>query len=360
MSRSRPTDRLGRRMRDLRVSVIDRCNFRCGYCMPGDVYDEGYDFLPREELLTYEEITRLVRVFARLGVVKIRLTGGEPLLRRELEKLVGMLTEVEGVEDLALTTNGYLLARHARSLRAAGLDRITVSLDSLDPETFRRMIGRDWGLDRVLDGIEAAREAGLDPVKVNAVVQRGVNEDQVVEMARRFRGTGVILRFIEYMDVGTLNGWRMEDVVPSREILERIHAELPLVPLGERYPGEVADRYRYLDGSGEIGFVSSVSEPFCGQCTRARLSSEGNLYTCLFASEGTDLKGPLRAGLEDGELARIVRRVWRDRADRYSELRTAETVSSGTGAERASQESERQEVGRVRRGRRLEMFRIGG
>jgi len=320
-----PTDRLGRRLRDLRVSVTDRCNFRCRYCMPREVFGPGFEFLPREELLTYEEIARLVRIAAGLGVRKVRLTGGEPLLRRDLRVLVGMLAGIPGIE-LALTTNGALLAPAARGLAAAGLDRVTVSLDSLDDAVFRAMNDADFPVARVLAGIDAALDAGLAPVKVNAVVHRGVNDHTVVDLARRFRGTGVTVRFIEYMDVGSTNGWRMADVVPGEEVVSRIAAELPLVPAPPAYPGEVARRYRYADGSGEVGIVTSVTRPFCGDCTRARLSAEGVLYTCLFAARGTDLKGPLRAGATDDELAARLAGVWRQRDDRYSELRSAATA----------------------------------
>jgi len=320
-----PTDRLGRRLRDLRVSVTDRCNFRCRYCMPREVFGPGFEFLPREELLTYEEIARLVRIAAGLGVRKVRLTGGEPLLRRDLRVLVGMLAGIPGIE-LALTTNGALLAPAARGLAAAGLDRVTVSLDSLDDAVFRAMNDADFPVARVLAGIDAALDAGLAPVKVNAVVHRGVNDHTVVDLARRFRGTGVTVRFIEYMDVGSTNGWRMADVVPGEEVVSRIAAELPLGPAPPAYPGEVARRYRYADGSGEVGIVTSVTRPFCGDCTRARLSAEGVLYTCLFAARGTDLKGPLRAGATDDELAARLAGVWRQRDDRYSELRSAATA----------------------------------
>lgn len=361
------TDVFGRRIRDLRVSVTDRCNFRCGYCMPPD---REYDFLSRDELLSFDEITRLVRIFAGLGAVKVRITGGEPLLRPNLEELVSRIAAVEGISDLAMTTNGYLLARHAESLREAGLDRVTVSLDALDEETFADMANRAFGLDEALEGIRAAREAGLEPVKVNMVVQRDRNDDQVLDMARRFKGTGVILRFIEYMDVGTLNGWRVDDVVSSRELVERINAELPLVPLGKHYPGEVADRYRYLDGSGEIGFISSVSQPFCGSCTRARLSAAGELYTCLFGSRGHDLREPLRSGESDEEIAGRMREIWTARRDRYSEHRTAETdglkvpasgllqlrTPSANGAGNGASGAEEPDA----EGERVEMFRIGG
>jgi len=320
-----PADRLGRRLRDLRVSVTDRCNFRCRYCMPREVFGPGFEFLPREELLTFEEIARLARIAAGLGVRKVRLTGGEPLLRRDLPVLVGMLAEVPGVE-LALTTNGALLERAAPELAAAGLDRVTVSLDSLDDAVFRAMNDVDFPVGRVLAGIEAARAAGLAPVKVNAVVHRGVNDHTVVELARRFRGTGVTVRFIEYMDVGSTNGWRLTDVVPGEEVVRRIAAELPLEPVPPAYPGEVARRYRYADGSGEVGIVTSVTRPFCGDCTRARLSAEGVLYTCLFATRGTDLKTPLRAGASDAGLAARLAGVWSERDDRYSEVRSAATA----------------------------------
>ena len=361
------TDRFGRHLRDLRLSVIDRCNFRCGYCMPAD---REYDFLDREELLTVEEIGRLTRVFAGLGASKLRITGGEPLLRPDLAGVIETVAATDGVRDVAMTTNGYLLARQAEELARAGLDRVTVSLDAVDEEVFGRMNGRGFGLDEVLAGIDAALDAGLEPVKLNMVVQRGVNDHLVVDTARRFKGTGVIVRFIEYMDVGTLNGWRLEDVVPSAELVERIDAEMPLLPLGENYPGEVADRYLYLDGSGEIGFISSVSQPFCGDCTRARLSAEGTLYTCLFAGQGTDLKSLLREGASDAELRATVEEVWSRRADRYSERRTAATdglelpasailkalseretaAASGNGA--GSSAAEQPD--------RVEMFRMGG
>jgi len=320
-----PTDRLGRRLRDLRVSVTDRCNFRCRYCMPREVFGPGFEFLPRGELLSYEEIARLARIAAGFGVRKVRLTGGEPLLRRDLPVLVAMLAEIPGIE-LALTTNGALLERAAPELAAAGLDRVTVSLDSLDDAVFRAMNDADFPVARVLAGIDAALAARLAPVKVNAVVHRGVNDHTVVDLARRFRGTGVTVRFIEYMDVGSTNGWRLTDVVPGEEIVRRIAEELPLEPVPPDYPGEVACRYRYADGSGEVGIVTSVTRPFCGDCTRARLSAEGVLYTCLFATRGTDLKGPLRAGASDEELAARLAGVWSARDDRYSEVRSAATA----------------------------------
>jgi GTP 3',8-cyclase len=318
-------DALGRSVRDLRISVTDRCNFRCVYCMPKEVYGRDYRFLERRELLTFEEIERLTRAFAALGVAKVRLTGGEPLLRRELEHLVKMLAGVPGL-DLTLTTNGSLLPRKAQSLADAGLHRVTVSLDSLDDEVFRAMNDVDVPVERVLAGIEAAAAAGLAPVKVNMVVKRGVNDDSVLPMARYFRGTGHILRFIEYMDVGHTNGWRLDDVVPVAEVVSAIDAELPLEPVEPNYPGEVARRYRYADGSGEIGVIASVTQPFCGACTRARLSAEGRLYTCLFATKGHDLRALLRGGATDDELQEAIAAVWRGRSDRYSELRSAETV----------------------------------
>ncbi len=323
---SSPSDRLGRPLHDLRISVTDRCNFRCPYCMPREVFGPHHAFLPRAEILTFEEITRLAGLFCDLGVRKLRLTGGEPLLRQDLPELVGMLARLP-VEDLALTTNGALLAGFARPLAAAGLRRVTVSLDTLDDAVFRRMNDVDFPVARVLEGIEAAAAAGLAPVKINAVVQRGVNDDTVVELARRFKGSGHVLRFIEYMDVGTSNRWRAAEMVPGGEIVRLIDAELPLEPVAPQYPGEVARRWRYRDGDGEIGVITSVTQPFCGGCTRARLSAKGELYTCLFAAHGTDLRAPLRAGAGDGELTELLRRVWLDREDRYSELRSAETAA---------------------------------
>jgi cyclic pyranopterin phosphate synthase len=319
-------DTLGRPVRDLRISVTDRCNFRCVYCMPKEVYGRSYRFLERRQLLTFEEIERLSRVFASLGLEKIRLTGGEPLLRRELERLVEMLGAIPGV-DLTLTTNGSLLPQKARVLADAGLRRVTVSLDSLDDQVFRAMNDVDMPVERVLAGIEAAAAAGLSPVKVNMVVKRGVNEDSVLPMARYFRGSGHILRFIEYMDVGHTNGWRLDDVVSAAKIVATIGAELPLEPIEPNYAGEVARRYRYRDGSGEIGVIASVTEPFCGACTRARLSAEGRLYTCLFATEGHDLRALVRGGASESDLTEGIGRVWRARADRYSELRSAETAN---------------------------------
>ena len=320
-----PLDTLGRPIRDLRISVTDRCNFRCTYCMPKTVFGRDYRFMDRKELLTFEELERIARVFAELGVEKIRLTGGEPLLRKELETLVERLGSIDGL-DLTLTTNASLLARKAEALRAAGLDRVNVSLDSLDDATFRAMNDVDFPVARVLEGIDAAAAAGL-PVKVNAVVKRGVNDEGVVEMARHFRGTGQSLRFIEYMDVGATNGWRLDDVVPAAEIVERIGAVFPLEPVDAAYRGEVAQRFRYRDGAGEVGVIASVTQPFCGDCTRARISAEGKLYTCLFAVRGTDLRALLRRGASDDDLRDAIAGVWARRSDRYSELRTEQTSS---------------------------------
>ncbi len=319
-------DTLGRPLRDLRISVTDRCNFRCTYCMPREVFGAGYRFLDRAELLTYEEIARLAWVFVDHGVEKIRLTGGEPLVRRDLWRLVEMLAPIEGLRDLTLTTNGVLLPAQAGDLGRAGLQRLTVSLDSLDDEVFMRMNDAAVPVARVLEGIDAAAEAGLWPIKFNAVVQRGVNDHTVVDLARHFRGSGHIVRFIEYMDVGSTNGWRLEQVVTAREVVDRIDAVFPLQPVAENYRGEVARRWRYRDGQGEIGVIASISQPFCGDCTRARLSPEGELVTCLFASRGHDLRGPLRAGASDDELSSLIGALWRVRDDRYSEIRSEATV----------------------------------
>ncbi len=318
-------DTVGRPLRDLRISVTDRCNFRCTYCMPKSVFGRDYAFLRRDQLLTFEEIARVARVAHGLGVEKVRLTGGEPLLRKDVEKLVAMLAEIPGL-DLTLTTNGSLLPQKARALAAAGLGRVTVSLDSLDDGVFRAMNDVDFPVARVLAGIEAAAEAGLRPVKINMVVKRGVNEDSVLPMARRFKGSGHVVRFIEFMDVGTTNGWRLDDVVPARELVERIDAELPLEPLEPLYRGEVAARYRYRDGGGEIGVIASVTQPFCRDCTRARLSADGRLYTCLFAVRGHDLRALLRAGASDAELERALAGAWAGRGDRYSEIRSENTT----------------------------------
>ena len=319
-------DTRGRMLRDLRISVTDRCNFRCVYCMPKDVFDADYAFLPHQQILSFEEIVRLAKIFRGRGMEKIRLTGGEPLMRKDVDRLVRMLrAELPGV-DLTLTTNGSALKAHAQRLREAGLDRITVSLDSLDDATFRALNDVDFPVGRVLEGIEAADAAGLSPIKINMVVKRGVNDAQVVDMARRFRGTGHVVRFIEFMDVGSTNGWRMDEVVPSAEIVRRIGAEFPLEPVDADYPGEVAQRWRYRDGSGEIGVISSVTRAFCASCTRARLSTDGHLYTCLFAQRGYDLKALLRQGASDNEIDAAIEAIWRQRADRYSEIRTAQTA----------------------------------
>ena len=316
-------DTLARPLRDLRISVTDRCNFRCVYCMPKEVFGRDYRFLPRRELLTFEEIERVSRVLVELGVHKLRITGGEPLLRRDLEVLVGRLAAL-GELDVTLTTNGALLSQKARALADAGLTRVTVSLDSLDDEVFRAMNDVDFPVARVLAGIDAAAGAGL-PVKVNVVVKRGLNDDSVLDLARRFRGTGHVVRFIEFMDVGASNGWRMDDVVPAAEIVAAIGAEFQLEPLDPAYRGEVAERYRYRDGAGEIGVIASVTQPFCGDCTRARLSADGKLYTCLFAVRGHDLRAVLRSGVGDDEIETAIRAIWTRRTDRYSELRTADT-----------------------------------
>jgi GTP 3',8-cyclase len=320
-------DTLDRPLRDLRISVTDRCDFRCVYCMPKGIFGRDFEFLRRSQLLTFEEITRLARLFAGAGVRKLRLTGGEPLLRREIERLIEMLAAIPGIEDIALTTNGTLLARKARSLADAGLRRVTVSLDSLDDEVFASVNDVGAPVARVLEGIDAAAAAGLGPVKVNMVVKRGLNDASVLDMVRHFRGSGHVLRLIEFMDVGATNGWRLDDVVPADELVARIAAEWPLDPVPPAYAGEVADRYRYRDGAGEIGVIASVTRPFCGACTRARLSADGRLYTCLFANVGRDLRGPLRAGASDADLEQLLGRIWRSRGDRYSELRTAETAA---------------------------------
>jgi cyclic pyranopterin phosphate synthase len=322
---SEPLDIFKRPLHDLRVSVTDRCNFRCVYCMPKEVFGKDFQFLPRGEILSFEEIERLVRVFVGLGVKKVRLTGGEPLVRRNIETLVGMLAKVSDL-DLTLTTNGSLLASKARALRDAGLKRVTVSLDSLDDAVFRSMNDVDFPVAKVLEGMDAAEAAGLAPLKVNMVVKRGLNENSILPMARHFRGTGRILRFIEYMDVGSSNGWRLNDVVSAREIVATIDRELPLEPVGKNYPGEVAERWRYRDGSGEIGVIASVTQAFCADCTRARLSADGSLYTCLFATQGHDLRGLVRSDATDAQIADSIAAIWTARADRYSELRSAETV----------------------------------
>jgi cyclic pyranopterin phosphate synthase len=316
-------DQRARPLRDLRISVTDRCNFRCSYCMPREIFGRDFAFLPRGELLSFEEILRLSRLFVDEGVTKVRLTGGEPLLRRDLERLVEMLARLDGITDIALTTNGAMLAAKAQSLADAGLTRVTVSLDALDDEVFGAMNDVGFSVARVLAGVEAAGDAGLAPVKVNMVVRRGANDHCVLEMAERFRRSRHVLRFIEYMDVGTTNHWSTDDVVPVAEILHTIDASWPLEPLQPNYPGEVATRYRYRDGAGEIGLIASVTSPFCGSCTRARLSADGKLHTCLFAAGGHDLRALIRGGASDQEITRRLRSVWTSRADRYSEARTA-------------------------------------
>jgi len=320
-----PRDRLNRPLRDLRISVTDRCNFRCTYCMPKEVFGKDYPYLERNALLSFEEVVRIARVFRGLGIEKIRLTGGEPLMRKDIEKLIAMLSEIGGL-DLTLTTNGSLLARKAVALRAAGLKRVTVSLDSLDDTVFKAMNDVDFPVAKVLEAIDAAVAAGLKPIKINMVVKRGVNEHSIVPMARFFREQGHILRFIEYMDVGHTNGWRLDDVVTAREIVDMISREMPLEPVDPNYTGEVAERWRYKDGSGEIGVIASVTRAFCRDCTRARISTEGKLYTCLFATAGHDLRALLRNGASDDDLNTFVKGVWTRRADRYSEIRSEQTV----------------------------------
>ncbi|MFQ5947625.1 MAG: GTP 3',8-cyclase MoaA [Acidimicrobiia bacterium] len=310
----------------MRISITDRCNFRCTYCMPKEIFNREYQFMARELLLSFEEIERLALIFADLGVEKIRLTGGEPLVRRQIEVLVGKLARIPGIKDLTLTTNGSLLERKAQTLKQAGLNRVTVSLDSLDDGVFMAMNDVGFPVGRVLAGIDAAAAAGLTPIKINTVVKRGVNEDSILPLARRFRGTGHLVRFIEYMDVGHTNGWRLDDVVPAAEIIDLIDAELPLEPIEPNYPGEVANRWRYRDGSGEVGVIASVTQPFCGDCSRVRLSAEGSLYTCLFATAGHDLRAMLRGGSSDEQIAKVVRGIWQRREDRYSEIRSSETV----------------------------------
>lgn len=323
-------DTFNRPLRDLRISVTDRCNFRCTYCMPKDIFGRDYPFLPRSEMLSFEEITQIAGIFTRLGVSKLRITGGEPLVRRNVEELVSMLSSLRNNDlphplELTLTTNGSRLREKVKQLREAGLDRITVSLDSLDDNVFRAMNDVDFPVAQVLFGIDAAMEAGL-PVKVNMVVQRGVNEASIVPMARHFKKMGCILRFVEYMDVGSTNGWQLKDVVPASEIISRINEKMPIEPVDANYTGEVARRYRYKDGHGEIGIIASVTMPFCSGCTRMRLSADGSLYTCLFSSKGTDLRAALRAGYGDQEIKEIIERTWKLRTDRYSELRTDATV----------------------------------
>ena len=321
-------DRFQRPLRDLRISVMDRCNFRCPYCMPEDKYHKDFQFLDSSERLSFNEILRVARIFAGLGVDKLRITGGEPLLRPGLADLIGDLSRIDGIRDIALTTNGILLAQHAAALKAAGLDRVTVSLDSLDDQVFTTMSGGRGSKDRVLEGIAEAIQAGLRPIKINAVVKRGVNDHTALDLAEHFRGTGVIVRFIEYMDVGTINHWQQRETVPSADLVHLLSQRWPMQPVEQNYHGEVANRYQFDDGAGEVGFISSVSAPFCGSCTRARLSSDGQIFTCLFSSRGTDLKAPLRAGADDAALREIISRIWQQRTDRYSELRA---LQIGTG-----------------------------
>jgi cyclic pyranopterin phosphate synthase len=336
-----PKDTLGRPIRDLRISVLDRCNFRCPYCMPKTKYHANYQFLKKQECLSYREIQRIASAAVGLGVTKLRLTGGEPLLDKKIPDLIARLSKLSGVDDFALTTNGMLLAPIAKTLADAGLQRVTISLDSLDEETFRSMSGNRGDLTKVLQGIEAAEKAGLTPIKINVVVQYGVNDHQIIDLLQHFRGSGHIVRLIEFMDVGNRNGWHIDQVVPSKKLYKKIHARWPLQIVGRNYPGEVANRYSYLDGQGEIGFISSITEPFCGTCNRARLSADGVLYTCLFATTGVSLRNLLRNGADDAELVDILTRTWLKRADNYSELR-------GSGVD------EKPLVNKV------EMYRIGG
>jgi GTP 3',8-cyclase len=325
MSTEQLTDKFERPLRDLRISVTDRCNFRCPYCMPAEVFHEKFQFMQRQKLLTFEEIERLTRIIVRLGAVKLRLTGGEPLVRQDIPVLVKMLADIDGVDDMAMTTNAFLLPKFAQTLKDAGLRRLTVSLDSLDNTTFRHMNGEKADVADVLAGIQTAKAVGFERIKINCVVQRGVNDDTLVDLARWARDEGHILRFIEYMDVGTMNGWRLDDVVPAKEIAERIDAAFPLERVKRNYSSETALRYAYKDGAGEIGIIASVTMPFCGDCSRMRLSPEGKIYTCLFATEGTDLKTPMRAGATDAEIEQIIRDTWGNRIDRYSEERTDST-----------------------------------
>jgi GTP 3',8-cyclase len=338
-----PLDRRGRALHDLRISVMDRCNFRCPYCMPKEQFHQHYRFLKSQERLSFDEIVRLARLFASLGVRKLRLTGGEPLLRANLADLIGDLSVIPEIEDIALTTNGVLLGQHAVDLHANGLKRVTVSLDTLDKDIFTRMSGGFAALDQVLHGIDAALAVGLSPLKINAVIERGVNDHTALDLVERFRGLPVIVRFIEFMDVGNRNAWRPEMVVPSRELAARVNARWPMHPISENYRGEVAQRWRFDDGAGEIGFISSVSQPFCGSCTRARLSSEGKFYTCLFATHGLDLREAMRGGATDADLLQMIRGTWRGRTDRYSELREELRRDGDPAAEK-----------------KIEMYYIGG
>lgn len=320
-----PKDKLNRPLRDLRISVTDRCNFRCVYCMPKEIFGPDFAFLPHDKLLTFEEITRLTKLFVQNGVEKLRITGGEPLLRKDIEILIEQLSGIEGVQDLAMTTNASLLRPKAEKLKQAGLHRVSVSLDSLDDDVFMAMNDVKFPVSKVLDGIKAAEDAGLTPIKINAVIKRGMNDDGILQMAEHFRNTGHILRFIEFMDVGNSNGWRLQDTVTTQEIFQMIHNEWPLKPVDPNYEGEVANRYQYQDGAGEIGIIASISQPFCHGCTRSRLSAEGKLYTCLFSGLGHDFRDKLRSGQSDDEIDAFIKHIWGHRDDRYSELRTQHT-----------------------------------
>lgn len=333
-------DQLKRPIKDLRISVTDRCNFRCAYCMPAEIYGERYEFLEQEKLLTFEEINRVTRLLVSLGVRKVRITGGEPLVRRDINVLVKLISSIDTLSDIAMTTNGYLLPKMAQSLKTAGLTRLTVSLDTLDDEIFRKMNGRNFGVESVLQGIEAASKAGFHPIKINSVVQKGVNDHTITTLTEYFLEKGHIVRFIEYMDVGTLNNWNMKHVVPGNEIVAKINETIPIEPIGPLYKGEVAKRYRQKNGTGEIGIIASVTNPFCGDCTRLRLSPEGSLYTCLFGSKGTDLRTPLRDGASDPELVEIISNTWLSRNDRYSETRSVNASNSNN--------------------KKVEMYHIGG
>ena len=339
------TDKLDRPVRDLRISVTDRCNFRCTYCMPAEIFGEKYEFLPRPHILSFEEIKRLAKIFAFAGVSKLRITGGEPLVRANLPELISGLSSIDGIDDIAMTTNGYLLAKYAQELKDAGLNRLTISLDAINEDIFKKMSGRTQGPKNTLEGIKIASELGFDPIKINVVVQRGVNDNTLVDTARYFKGTGAIVRFIEFMDVGTKNGWELSQVVTSEEVIDMIGAKFPLEAIEANYDGEVASRYRYLDGEGEIGVISSVSDPFCGSCSRARLSTDGKLVTCLFATGGIDLKSALRSDASDADIAEIIAKVWNGRDDRYSDLRSKNTeFNTGSSID----------------GDKVEMYYIGG
>ena len=334
-------DKFKRPLQDIRISVTDRCNFRCPYCMPSEIFGERYQFLPKEEILSFEEITRLTKILVGFGVNKIRITGGEPLLRTDLHKLIKQISELDDSLDITLTTNGFLLKDSAKLLKDSGLKRITVSLDSLQDDVFRKMNGRNFGINRVLEGIDAATEAKLSPIKINAVVQKGVNDHTLIDLAKHFKGTGHIVRFIEYMDVGNKNGWELDEVVPANDILAIIDKELPLEPINPNYRGEVARRYRYKDGQGEIGIIASVSQPFCGDCSRARLSTDGSLYTCLFASRGLDLRDTMRSGGTDTQLEEMIKNIWQARTDKYSEERSDSVITNSSAP-------------------KIEMYQIGG